>query len=72
MSDDIKPIIFDLKDVRKKAENGDKFACYILGRSYDSEENGIRECYEFAILTNEIYQAWSGMKASEYKDYKNF
>ena len=24
MSDAIKPIIFDLKDVRKKAENGDK------------------------------------------------
>lgn len=33
-------LIFDLKDVRKKVENGDKFACYILGRSYDSEENG--------------------------------
>ena len=39
MSNTIKPIIFDLNDVRKKAENGDKFACYILGRSYDSEEN---------------------------------
>ena len=35
------------------------------------KENGIKEGYEFAILTNEIYQAWSGMKASEYKDYKN-
>lgn len=35
------------------------------------KENGIREGYEFAILTNEIYQAWSGMKASEYKNYKN-
>ncbi len=35
------------------------------------EKNGIKEGYEFAILTNEIYQAWSGMKASEYKDYKN-
>ncbi|MBP3597737.1 MAG: phage antirepressor protein [Clostridia bacterium] len=35
------------------------------------KENGITEGYEFAILTNEIYQAWSGMKASEYKDYKN-
>ncbi len=38
MSNNIKPIIFDLNDVRKKAENGDKFACYILGRSYDSED----------------------------------
>lgn len=35
------------------------------------EKNGIKEGYEFAILTNEIYKAWSGMKASEYKDYKN-
>ena len=35
------------------------------------KENGIREGYEFAVLTNEIYQTWSGMKASEYKQYKN-
>ena len=35
------------------------------------KENGIKEGCEFAILTNEIYKAWSGMKASEYKDYKN-
>lgn len=33
--------------------------------------NGIKQNYEYAILTNEIYQSWSGMKASEYKDYKN-
>ena len=30
--------------------------------------NGIKQNYEYAILTNEIYQSWSGMKASEYKD----
>ena len=35
------------------------------------KENGIKQNYEYAILTNEIYQEWSGMKASEYKDYKN-
>ena len=35
------------------------------------KESGIKEDYEFAVLTNEIYQAWSGMKASEYKEYKN-
>lgn len=35
------------------------------------KENGIKEGYEFAVLTNEIYQTWSGMKAAEYKDYKN-
>ncbi len=35
------------------------------------KENGIKQNYEYAILTNEIYQSWSEMKASEYKDYKN-
>ena len=35
------------------------------------KENGIKQNYEYAILTNEIYQSWSGMKASEYKEYKN-
>ena len=35
------------------------------------KENGINKNYEYAILTNEIYQSWSGMKASEYKEYKN-
>ena len=34
------------------------------------KENGIEDNYEFAVLTNEIYKAWSGMKASEYKKYK--
>ena len=34
------------------------------------KENGINENYEYAILTNEIYKSWSGMKASEYKDFK--
>ena len=35
------------------------------------KENGIKQNYEYAILTNEIYQSWSGMKASEYKEFKN-
>ncbi len=34
------------------------------------KENGINEKYEYAMLTNEIYKSWSGMKASEYKSYK--
>ena len=33
-------------------------------------EGGIKEDYEFGILTNEIYQGGSGMKASEYKEFK--
>lgn len=39
--------------------------------TYVWKENGITKNYEYAVLTNEIYQEWSGMKASEYKDYKN-
>jgi len=34
------------------------------------KENGIDSNIEYAILTNEIYQEWSGMKASEYKNFK--
>ena len=34
------------------------------------KENGINENYEYAVLTNEIYQSWSGMKANEYKEFK--
>lgn len=49
MNNTIKPIIFDLDNVRRKAENGDKFACYILGRSYDSEENGAKQSFEKAM-----------------------
>ena len=35
------------------------------------KESGITKDYEYGILTNEIYQEISGMKASEYKAYKN-
>jgi hypothetical protein len=34
------------------------------------KENGITENYEYAMLTNEIYKTWSGMKATEYKEFK--
>jgi len=34
------------------------------------KDGGIKEGKEFAILTNEIYQEWSGMTAKEYKQYK--
>ena len=34
------------------------------------KDNGINKNYEYALLTNEIYKAWSGMKASEYKKLK--
>ena len=34
------------------------------------KESGIKENYEFGILTNKIYKTWSGMNANEYKDFK--
>ena len=34
------------------------------------KEGGITKPIEYAMLTNEIYREWSGMKASEYKAYK--
>lgn len=35
------------------------------------KENGIEDNFEYAVLTNDIYKTWSGMKASEYKEHKN-
>ena len=34
------------------------------------KEGGINKPMEYALLTNEIYKGWSGMKASEYKKLK--
>lgn len=34
------------------------------------KEGGISSPMEYAMLTNEIYKGWSGMKASDYKAYK--
>ncbi len=34
------------------------------------KDGGIEKPIEYALLTNEIYKSWSGMKASEYKAYK--
>lgn len=35
------------------------------------KEGGINKPIEYAMLTNEIYKEWSGMKASKYKAHKN-
>lgn len=35
------------------------------------QDHGIKENAEFAILTNEIYKAWSGMTTRQYKNFKN-
>ena len=34
------------------------------------KDGGIEKPVEYALLTNEIYKGWSGMKASEYKSFK--
>ena len=34
------------------------------------KDGGITKSMEYAMLTNEIYKGWSGMKANEYKAYK--
>ena len=34
------------------------------------KDGGIDKPVEFALLTNEIYKTWSGMKANEYKEFK--
>ncbi|QWQ39024.1 phage antirepressor protein [Gemella sp. zg-570] len=34
------------------------------------QDHGVREGREYAILTNEITKAWTGMTTREYKDYK--
>ena len=43
----------------------DRFKLTDIGK-----DGGIEKNVEYAILTNEIYKSWSGMKASEYKAYK--
>lgn len=34
------------------------------------QDHGVKEGKDFAILTNEISKAWSGMTTRQYKDYK--
>jgi hypothetical protein len=35
------------------------------------QDHGVKEGIEYAILTNEISKAWSGMTTRQYKDFKN-
>ncbi|MBQ8535175.1 MAG: phage antirepressor protein [Bacilli bacterium] len=34
------------------------------------KDGGVESNLEYAMLTNEIYKSWSGMKANEYKEFK--
>lgn len=49
MNNEIKPIVFDIKELEEKANNGDSLSCYILARSYDSQENGAEQSFSKAI-----------------------
>ena len=42
MEQKIIPMIFNIIDLEENAKNGDGLSCYILGRSYDSGENGVK------------------------------
>ena len=70
MDNSIKPMTFDLKDLEGKAKNGDKLACYILGRSYDSEENGAEQSYEKAMYWYEKGKELASMQFSAYIERK--
>lgn len=39
--------------------------------THEWHKSGIKEGIEYAILTDDISKAWSGMSTREYKDYKN-
>lgn len=39
--ENIKPMVFDIEQEKKKANDGNGLSCYIVGRSYDSSENGV-------------------------------
>lgn len=42
------PLIFDVEDLKWKSST-DGLACYIIGRSYDSGENGVEQDLEKAV-----------------------
>ena len=44
----IVPVIFNIEELEKKAAT-DGLACYLLGRSYDSSENGVDQDLEKAV-----------------------
>ena len=49
MNNLIEPMVFDLKEIEEKAKYGDGLSCYILARSYDSQENGAEQNFEKAV-----------------------
>ena len=46
----IMPMIFNIKELEENAKNGDGLSCYLLGRSYDSGENGLEQNFNKALF----------------------
>lgn len=44
------PMIFNINDLEENAKKGDGLSCYILGRSYDSGENGLEQNFNKALF----------------------
>lgn len=44
------PMIFDVNELEEKAKNGDGLSYYLLGRSYDSGENGLEQNFNKALF----------------------
>lgn len=40
---EIKPMIFNIEELKKNANQNDRLSCYIIARSYDSAENGLEQ-----------------------------
>ena len=43
-------MIFNINDLEENAKKGDGLSCYILGRSYDSGENGLEQNFNKALF----------------------
>ena len=44
------PMIFNINNLEGNAKKGDGLSCYILGRSYDSGENGLEQNFNKALF----------------------
>lgn len=44
------PMIFNINDLEENAKKEDGLSCYILGRSYDSGENGLEQNFNKALF----------------------
>lgn len=50
MEQKVIPMVFDINELEENAKNGDGLSCYLLGRSYDSGENGVEQNFNKALF----------------------